>query len=77
MRKIEGNYLDFQKHGSSHITDKWRHLNITLGKRVKVACQREHPEGEAVDIDSDGGLLIRNDAGLVQKVMAGDVVHCR
>jgi hypothetical protein len=30
-----------------------------------------------VDIDSDGGLLLRGDSGLLEKVLAGDVVHCR
>lgn len=77
LRKIEENYLIFQKKGSEPIIDKWRIYNITLGKRVKVSAHKEHIEGDAVDIDSDGGLLLRNDFGLTQKVMAGDVVHCR
>lgn len=77
LRKIEENYLTFQKKGSGHIIDKWREWNISLGRRVKVACQKAHIEGEALDIDRDGGLLIRNDAGLIQKAMSGDVVHCR
>jgi len=42
-----------------------------------VHCQRQCIEGEAVEVDGDGGLLIRNDSGTMQKVMAGDVVHCR
>ncbi|PIP21282.1 MAG: biotin--[acetyl-CoA-carboxylase] ligase [Candidatus Omnitrophica bacterium CG23_combo_of_CG06-09_8_20_14_all_40_11] len=77
LRKIEENYLVFQKNGGQSIIDKWRDWNISLGRRVRVACQKEHIEGQAIDIDTDGGLLIRNDSGLIQKVMAGDVVHCR
>ncbi|MDD5432592.1 MAG: biotin--[acetyl-CoA-carboxylase] ligase [Candidatus Omnitrophica bacterium] len=77
LRKIESNYLAFQLKGAHFITEKWRQHSITLGKRVKVYCQKEHIEGEAVDIDVDGGLLVRNDTGFTQKVMAGDVVHCR
>ena len=77
LRKIEANYFLFQKKGSQPIVEKWRDWNISLGRRVKVIFQKEHIEGQALDIDSDGGLLIRNDAGLIQKVMAGDVVHCR
>jgi BirA family biotin operon repressor/biotin-[acetyl-CoA-carboxylase] ligase len=78
LRKIEANYLLFQRRtGKELIIDKWRNYNITLGKKVKVACQSIHLEGEAVDIDIDGGLLVRRDCGLVEKVMAGDVVHCR
>ncbi len=74
---LERNYLDFQKHGSAHVIDKWRQYNLTIGRRVRVTCQDRHLEGEAIDIDSDGGLLVRSDSGLVQKIMAGDVVHCR
>ena len=77
LRRIETNYSLLENNGAEPIIEKWRQHNITLGKRVKVYCQKEHIEGEAQDIDKDGGLLIRNDSGLTQKVMAGDVVHCR
>lgn len=76
LRKLEVNYLLFQKKGSKTIIDKWRDYNITLGRRVKVICHKEHLEGVAVDIDTDGGLLVRKDSGIIEKVMAGDVVHC-
>ncbi|MFH1201718.1 MAG: biotin--[acetyl-CoA-carboxylase] ligase [Candidatus Omnitrophota bacterium] len=77
LRKIEENYLVFQKKGGKPIIDKWRNWSVSLGRRVRVVCQKEHIEGEALDIDIDGGLLIRDDSGLTQKVMSGDVVHCR
>ena len=77
LRKLEANYHLFQEEGSQSIVKKWRNYSLTLGKRVKISCHREHREGEAIDIDTDGGLLIRKDSGLVEKIMAGDVVHCR
>jgi len=77
LRKVESNYLLFQKKGPHPIIEKWREYNITLGKRVKVYFHKEHIEGEAVDIDIDGGLLVRRDSGVTDKVMSGDVVHCR
>jgi BirA family biotin operon repressor/biotin-[acetyl-CoA-carboxylase] ligase len=77
LRKIEENYLLLQAKGTHSIIEKWREHSITLGRRVKVYCQKEHIEGEALDVDIDGGLLIRKDSGITQKVMAGDVVHCR
>jgi BirA family biotin operon repressor/biotin-[acetyl-CoA-carboxylase] ligase len=76
LRKIEGNYLLLKNKGASPIIEKWREHNISLGKRVRVFSHKEHIEGEAIDIDSDGGLLIRKDVGIIQKVMAGDVMHC-
>jgi BirA family biotin operon repressor/biotin-[acetyl-CoA-carboxylase] ligase len=77
LRKIEANYLLFQKSGSEPIIEKWRNYAITLGKRVRIISHKQHFEGEAVDIDTDGGLLVRRDSGLTEKVMSGDIVHCR
>jgi BirA family biotin operon repressor/biotin-[acetyl-CoA-carboxylase] ligase len=77
LRKIEANYMLLQKKGNALIIDKWREYNITLGLRVKISSHHKQVEGEAVDIDADGSLLIRNDAGLTQKITAGDVAHCR
>lgn len=77
LRRIESNYLLFQKKTAKAIIDKWHLFNVTLGRRIKVISHDIHLEGEAVDIDTDGGLLLRMDSGLTQKVMAGDVVHCR
>jgi BirA family biotin operon repressor/biotin-[acetyl-CoA-carboxylase] ligase len=77
LKKLEGNYRHFPKESQPKITEKWRSLSFTLGKRVKIISHHKQLEGVAVDIDVDGGLLLRNDSGLVQKVMAGDVVHCK
>jgi BirA family biotin operon repressor/biotin-[acetyl-CoA-carboxylase] ligase len=77
LRKIEENFLILQKKGSPPILEKWRNYNVTLGRRVKVSCHKEHFEGEAVDIDTDGGLLVRRDSGIIEKFMAGDVVHIK
>jgi BirA family biotin operon repressor/biotin-[acetyl-CoA-carboxylase] ligase len=77
LRRIEENYTLFQAKSAQPIIEKWLCYNVTLGKRVKVHSHKECIEGEAVDIDTDGGLLIREDSGLTKKVMAGDVVHCR
>lgn len=77
LRKIEANYLSFQEKGASFITDKWRDYSVTLGKRVKVVSGQEHFEGQAIDIDTDGALLLRKDSGVIEKVSAGDILHCR
>jgi BirA family transcriptional regulator, biotin operon repressor / biotin---[acetyl-CoA-carboxylase] ligase len=77
LRRIESNYSLLEDQGSQSIIDKWRNSSLTLARRVKVYCQNKYIEGQAVDIDRDGGLLIRNDSGIIHKVMSGDVIHCR
>jgi BirA family biotin operon repressor/biotin-[acetyl-CoA-carboxylase] ligase len=46
-----------------------RATSVTLGRRVRV----EGIEGEAVDLDADGALLVRDGTGVVHVVRAGDV----
>jgi BirA family biotin operon repressor/biotin-[acetyl-CoA-carboxylase] ligase len=77
LRQIEEKYLLFQKKGAHPIIEKWREHNVTLGKMIKVYCHKEHITGQAIDIDIDGGLLVRKDSGFTEKVLSGDVVHCR
>jgi BirA family transcriptional regulator, biotin operon repressor / biotin---[acetyl-CoA-carboxylase] ligase len=77
LRRIESNYLLLKDKGSQTIIDKWRYFSLTLGRRIKVYYQHKHIEGLAVDIDQDGGLLIRRDSGVISKVTCGDVIHCR
>ncbi|MCX5708388.1 MAG: biotin--[acetyl-CoA-carboxylase] ligase, partial [Candidatus Omnitrophica bacterium] len=62
LRRIEDNYILFQKNGSPAILDKWKKLNITLGKMVKIFSPKDHVQGLAVDIAADGGLLVRRDS---------------
>ena len=48
----------------------------TLGRRVAVQLAGETVEGEAVDVDDDGHLVVERD-GVRQAFAVGDVVHLR
>jgi BirA family biotin operon repressor/biotin-[acetyl-CoA-carboxylase] ligase len=77
---FEQRYLEFQKQGVKQILDKWRHFSVTLGRRVRLSIRGQKTlglVGEAVDIDRDGSLLIRQDSGLIERVVAGDIIHCK
>ncbi|MFA5059246.1 MAG: biotin--[acetyl-CoA-carboxylase] ligase [Candidatus Omnitrophota bacterium] len=74
LREIEKWYLLFQSSGFEPVAKKWKELSATLHKRVRIADPAGVIEGIAVDIDHDGGLLIRKDSGVIVKKMAGDVV---
>ncbi|MDD4899555.1 MAG: biotin--[acetyl-CoA-carboxylase] ligase [Candidatus Omnitrophica bacterium] len=77
LRRIETNYLLFRENRRKEIIEKWREYNTTLGKRVKILVRNQHLEGQAVDIDLDGALLVRKDSGVVQKISSGDIILCR
>lgn len=57
----------------------YRERCATIGRRVRVRLpdRRAPLEGAAVAIDDRGALLVRDDAGAVHQVHAGDVVHVR
>ena len=74
LREIEKWYLATHSEGFSSLLQRWKELSVTLGKWVKVTDPSGKYEGEAINIDEDGGLLIRQDSGVVVKKMAGDVV---
>ncbi len=77
LRCFEANYLHLRKEGGAQILSRWREFSLTLGKRVRVTFHASLLEGTALDVDEDGALLVRTDAGIVRRVTAGDVVHCR
>jgi BirA family biotin operon repressor/biotin-[acetyl-CoA-carboxylase] ligase len=77
LQRFESNYSVFKKKGPQQILDKWRRFTTTIGSRVKIVSHRHHVEGQAMDIDKDGGLLIRQDTGIIEKFLAGDVMIVR
>ncbi|MFA6384553.1 MAG: biotin--[acetyl-CoA-carboxylase] ligase, partial [Candidatus Omnitrophota bacterium] len=77
LRQFENYYLKFKKQEFGEILEAWRQFSATLGRRVRIDMHKGRLDGVAVDIDADGGLLVRRDSGLIEKVLAGDVVHCR
>ncbi len=62
-----------QAEGFAAVRTRWVELSATLGKRVRVDVGRGQLEGEAYDLDVDGALLVRDDAGKSHRVIAGDV----
>ena len=58
------------------ILDAWRGYSDTLGRRVRVEMRGEAIEGEAVDVEFPGALVVRTAAG-ERRVHAGDCEHLR
>ncbi|QIO23332.1 biotin--[acetyl-CoA-carboxylase] ligase [Haloarcula sp. JP-L23] len=58
------------------VLDEWREYATTLGKRVRVETPKGVVEGEAVDVEFPGRLVVETDDGR-QTVSAGDCEHLR
>lgn len=56
------------------IISEWKALSSTINKKVRIIMQDEVVEGEAIDIDTDGALILRTDKG-IRRIIAGDCIH--
>ncbi len=73
LSEFETIYTKFLASGFSLVRDEWKVLNNTIGSWVKVSDGGEEIEGEALDIDNDGFLLVRKESGDVSRIISGDV----
>lgn len=61
-----------QLHPLDTIVKEWKQHTNTLNRRVRIATRREVTEGTAIDVDENGALLVKDDAGRVRKILCGD-----
>ena len=69
--ELEGLYLRSMEPDA--ILTEWATNMITIGSRVKVKSANREIEGMAEGINGSGHLLLRQDDGIVQEILAGDV----
>ena len=72
LERLEEIYLSVRASGFATVLDAWRRESITLGRRVNVIGPDKSFDGQAVDIDADGALLVSTESG-IERVLAGDV----
>jgi BirA family biotin operon repressor/biotin-[acetyl-CoA-carboxylase] ligase len=54
------------------ISREWKSLSLTLEKRVRITTPRRTFEGEAIDLDEYGALIIKKDNGKIERILSGD-----
>ena len=68
---VERRYVALREGQSFH--REWAERMATIGERVQVTGPGEQWDGQAVGVDEDGALLVREAQGDVRRVLAGDV----
>lgn len=61
----------------SQVLSAWRARCVTVGASVRVDLGAEVFEGTAVDLDTEGRLIVDAHGGRRRVIAAGDVVHLR
>jgi BirA family biotin operon repressor/biotin-[acetyl-CoA-carboxylase] ligase len=74
LAQLESFYEDFKLLGFGPIRERWKALSNTIGARVSTSSGGKQTEGEAIDIDGDGALILRKANGALERVIAGDVI---
>lgn len=64
--------------GRAELLGRYRELSATIGRRVRVELAGETVVGDAIDLSSDGHLLVVDECpDRPREIVAGDVVHLR
>jgi BirA family biotin operon repressor/biotin-[acetyl-CoA-carboxylase] ligase len=72
LKEFESRYLLLEEGEYETILQEWKNLSCTLENHVQIRTLQNTFEGEAVDIDEFGALIIRKENGRLERVIAGD-----
>ncbi len=75
LQELEKWYEIFLKEGAQPVLKAWRELAQIKGRPVKVTSFGETLVGVAIDVDSDGALVLETERGERKRVVAGDVEY--
>lgn len=64
-----------QKSQLDEIIPEWKKLSVTLNKRVRVVTTTETWEGQALDVDETGALVLKLDDESTKTIFIGDCFH--
>lgn len=73
LRELESLLDIFHKSGFEPLRTQWKDISNTIGETVKVISGSEEIIGHAIDIDSDGALILEKNDGTKERIIAGDV----
>lgn len=71
---IERCYGELEQAGFEALAPRWQSYFAWRGKRVRVELLDQVTAGTAQGIDRDGALIVVDDSGAAQRIVAGDVI---
>jgi len=77
LQALEKWYDVLHRQGGSPILQAWRNWAQVGGKQVRITSFGEQLTGKAVDVDSDGALILETANGQRKRIVAGDVEYTK
>jgi BirA family biotin operon repressor/biotin-[acetyl-CoA-carboxylase] ligase len=71
---LEKVYDELNSNQTKKIIADWTKMSSTIGKKIEITTSDGIVKGEAIKLDHDGGLIIKQKEN-IKKVIAGDVIH--
>lgn len=65
----------FRRPDLTDVIAQWKTCTATLGQQVRIVSRQGVTEGEAVDVDPNGALIVRTTDGALKKIFYGDCFH--
>jgi len=75
LEELEVYYRMLKENNFDSILEEWKQLNHLFGANVEVISFNEKIEGQAVNVDQNGALIIKLADGTTRKVFSGDVTY--
>jgi BirA family biotin operon repressor/biotin-[acetyl-CoA-carboxylase] ligase len=73
LHQFERYYRELGGEGFVCVMNELKSISAVLGRQVVVSFNGKRFAGEAIDIDTDGALVIRLDSGVQRHVLTGNV----
>jgi BirA family biotin operon repressor/biotin-[acetyl-CoA-carboxylase] ligase len=74
LLELEKIYEQLNNNQRKKIISKWTKRSSTIGKKIEVETHQGKVKGDAIKIDDDGGLVVK-DEEKTSKIFAGDIIH--
>ena len=74
LLELEKVYEELKNNQTNKIIADWTKKSSTIGKKIEINTNDGIVKGEAIKLDHDGGLIIKQNENM-KKVIAGDVIH--
>lgn len=70
-------YKIFNNNKLDEILKEYKKMSVVLDRQVQINYHNRLISGVAIDVDTDGALIVRMDSGFQERVLAGDLVMLR
>lgn len=74
LKELERGYELFKRGTFRPILDAWREKCVLSGAQAQIRCGEKTWEGTVIDVDQEGALLLKDQAGKIQRILSGEVL---